>query len=31
MRQEQRVKKAQFSAGDLAVAYIMLLYGRFNI
>lgn len=31
MRQEQQVKKAQFSASDLAVAYIMLLYGRFNI
>lgn len=25
------VKKAQFSAGELSTAYVILLYGHFNI
>lgn len=31
MHEDQPVKKAQFSAGELAIAYIVLLYRRLNI
>lgn len=31
MHEDQQVKKAQFSAGELSIAYVILLYGHFNI
>lgn len=31
MHQDQWVKKALASAGELAIAYIILLHGHFNI